>query len=239
MQNSESSQIIPLPNTNVSDQDFVQQLSNTTQRLLDENRKLHQTVDETANTLAMQKELIQQLRDEIARLKGQKPKPKIPPSKLEGPSSKPDWRKRIGPYNRQENRIAFSLWVKSPTTLDISSLKSFSRAVGGSTSKERLAEISRLARLIFKRVRWTGKPGQPRGKPRRKKKTILQVHEKPVIQPQDIPEGARFKGFKRYTVQELIVESRNVQYQLARWQLPDGSYVTGELPKDVHGHYGP
>jgi hypothetical protein len=26
---------------------------------------------------------------------------------------------------------------------------------------------------------------------------------------------------------------------LARWRLPDGSYVTGELPNDIHGHYGP
>ena len=86
MKNSESSQAIPFPNTNVSVQDLVQQL----QRLLDENRKLHQAIDETTNTLAIQKELIQQLRDEIARLKGQKPKPKIPPSQFEGPGGKPD-----------------------------------------------------------------------------------------------------------------------------------------------------
>ena len=26
---------------------------------------------------------------------------------------------------------------------------------------------------------------------------------------------------------------------MARWQLPDGSYIACELPKDVHGHYGP
>ena len=49
---------------------------------------LHQTIDELTNTMAMQKELIQQLKDEIAVLKGQKPKPKIAPSKLEGPKRK-------------------------------------------------------------------------------------------------------------------------------------------------------
>lgn len=238
MQNSESSQIIPLPNTDIGGADSIQQLSNTIQRLLDENRKLHQTIDEMANALAMQKELIQELRDEIARLKGQKPKPRIPPSNLEGPSSKPNWRKRIGPYNEQENRIVFSLWMRSPTILETSSTKSFSGTLGGSISKERSVEISCLAGLIIKKVRWTSKPGQPRGKSRRKKKTILQIHERPVIQPKDIPEGARFKGFKRYTVQEIVFESHNVQYQLARWQLPDGTYITGELPKDVHGHYG-
>jgi hypothetical protein len=40
------------------------------------------------NTIALLREENQQLRDEIARLKGQKPRPKIPPSTLEGPKSK-------------------------------------------------------------------------------------------------------------------------------------------------------
>ena len=26
---------------------------------------------------------------------------------------------------------------------------------------------------------------------------------------------------------------------IARWQLPDGSYICGKLPKGIHGHYGP
>ena len=38
----------------------------------------HQIIDEMANALTMHKELIQQLRDEIAGLKGLKQKPKIP-----------------------------------------------------------------------------------------------------------------------------------------------------------------
>ena len=232
MQNSGSSQIIPIPVAKVSDADLIQQLVN-------ENCKLRKIIDEMANTLAMQKELIQQLRDEIANLKGQKPKPKISPSKLEGPNSKPDWRKRIGPYDNQTKCTLFSLWIKNSINLDVSSRKSFSDVFVVSISKGRPLEISRLARLIIKKVRWTGRPGQPRGKLRKKKKTLLQVHEKPVIQPKDIPEGAQFKGFKRYTVQEIVFESHNVQYQLARWQLSDGSYITGALPKDIQGHYGP
>jgi len=232
MQNSSSPQIIPIPVAKVSDADLIQQL-------VDEIRKLHKIIDEMANALAMQKELNQQLRDEIANLKGQKPKPKIPPSRLEGQNSKPDWRKRIGPYNNQTKRILFSWWVKNTTNLDVPSQRNFSNVLVCSILKERSLKTSRLARRIIKKVRWTGRPGQPKGRPRKKKKTILQVHEKPVIQPQDIPEGAQFKGFKRYTVQEIIVKSHNIQYQLARWQLPDGSYIAGELPKDVRGHYGP
>ena len=85
----------------------------------------------------------------------------------------------------------------------------------------------------------TGKPGQPKGKLRKKKKTLLEIHDKPVIQPTFIPEVAIFKGYKLYTVQDIIFKPHNTQYQIAQWMLPDGSYLTGELPKGTHGHYGP
>lgn len=151
--------------------------------LIEHNRLLLQHIDKLTNEVTMQKELIQELRDEIAILKGQKPKPKIPPSKLEGRSGK----------NQPKG--------------------------GNPDGKPR-------------------KPGQPKGKPR-KKKTFLEVHDKPIIQPKNIPEEAIFKGFKRYTVQDIVFKPHNTQYFLARWKLPNGSYITGELPKDVHGHYGP
>ena len=66
MQNSDSARIIPIPAATVSDTDRIQ-------ILLAENFKLCQTIDEMANALALQKELIQQLKDEIAKLKGLKP----------------------------------------------------------------------------------------------------------------------------------------------------------------------
>jgi hypothetical protein len=72
MQNSDSFSIIPFPAVKVSDADHKQ-------KLLDELFKLRQCIDELVNTVAMQKELIQQLRDENARLKGLKPKSKIDP----------------------------------------------------------------------------------------------------------------------------------------------------------------
>lgn len=232
MQNTSSSQIIQIPTLEVNSVDLIRQLS-------DENFRFRQIIDEITNKLAMQQELIQQLRDEIANLKGQKPKPKIPPSKLEGPGSKPDWRKRIGP-DHQTKSVAFSSWVRSSTSFDIPPLcPCFSTIAAVPVLQERSSAISRFARLVIKRVRRVGKPGQPKGKLRKKKKTVLQIHEKPVIQPTNLPEGAKFKGFCRYTVQEIIFEPCNIQYHLARWQLPDGSYITGELPKDVHGHYGP
>lgn len=233
MQSTDSTQVIQLPVAKVSAADLIQQLS-------DENFRLRQIIDEMANTLAMQKELIQQLKDEIANLKGQKPKPKIPPSKLEGQNRKVDWRKRITLLDNQAQRILFSMWVKREANEDMPLLRNDFSLISAAMAilQTRSLEISGLARVVIKRVRRIGKPGQPGGKPR-KKKTFLQIHEKPVIQPMDIPQDAKFKGFNRYTVQEIVFKPHNIQYQLARWQLPDGSYITGELPKDVHGHYGP
>lgn len=57
-------------------------------QLIEENKWLRHRLDIALNTMALMKEEIQQLRDEIATLKGQKPRPKIPPSTLEGPQSK-------------------------------------------------------------------------------------------------------------------------------------------------------
>lgn len=233
MQHKDSFQPIQIAFPETSDSDLIQRLS-------EEIFQLRQTIDKMANRLEVQQELIQQLRDEIANLKGQKPKPKISPSRLEGPGSKPDWRKRIGLPNPQMKSVVFSSWVKNSMNFDIPDLRNcFSVVTALSILQKRSSEISRFARPIIKRIKRVGKPGQPKGKPRKKKKTILQIHERPTIHPTNVPDGAKFKGFCRYTVQEIIFEPRNIQYHLARWQLPDGSYITGELPKDIHGHYGP
>jgi hypothetical protein len=79
-----------------------------------------------------------------------------------------------------------------------------------------------------------------RGKhPRQKKKTFLTIHQEQIIHPLAIPEGAKFKGYKKYDVQDIIFQSNNTRFQLARWQLSDGTYISGKLPMGVHGHYGP
>ena len=132
-------------------------------------------IDELYNTVALQKEEIQQLKNEIAILKGQKPKPKIPPSKLEGPKSN----------DKKKIKI-------------------------------------------------------PRGThPRNKKTNKLQVHSKQRIKPESVPAGAIFKGYQKYTVQNITLESHNIVYELERWRLPNGTYVTGKLPSNIQGHYGP
>ena len=58
--------------------DFITQI----QLLISENQASTKRLDEQMNLVAAQKEEIQQLRDEIAVLKGQKPRPKNPTKRI-------------------------------------------------------------------------------------------------------------------------------------------------------------
>jgi hypothetical protein len=63
--------------------------------------QLLEIIEEQFVTVQQQAELIQYLKDEIARLKGQKPKPKIRPSQLEKPKKKKSSSgKRPGSFKR-------------------------------------------------------------------------------------------------------------------------------------------
>ena len=147
------------------------------QRLTEENRWLKARLDIALNTIALQQEEIRQLKDEIAILKGQKPRPKIPPSALEGAASK----------DKQNNKNKLS-----------------------------------------------------RGKhPRRKKTDQLEIHARSRIRPESIPKEAIFKGCQKFTVQDIILRPYNTVYELERWLLPDGTYLTGKAPQNILGHYGP
>ena len=156
--------------------DLIRQLNDLIRQLIEENKHLKNRLDIALNSLALQAEEIRSLKDEIAVLKGQKPRPKIPPSGLEGPQSK----------NKQNdtNRVS-------------------------------------------------------RGKHPRHQKTKLEIHITTRIKPQSLPEGAIFNSFQRFTVQDIVLQPCNTVYELERWRLPDGTYVTGKLPVTIQGHYGP
>jgi len=120
-----------------------------------------------------QSEQIQTLRDEIAILKGNKPKPKIEPSGMETGNS-------------------------------------------GNNS-----------------------PKKPRGGAQRKKTVDLTIHEKKTITATDVPDNSVFKGYKRIVIQGLVIESHNIEYQLERWQTPDGTYIDAILPENITSHFSP
>jgi len=147
------------------------------QHLREEIRWLKERLDIALNAIAQLQEENQRLKDEIAMLKGQKPRPKIPPSALEGAKSK----------DKQNDK-----------------------------------------NKLF------------RGKhPRRKKTAHLEIHARNRIKPESIPAGAVFKGCQKFAVQDIILRPYNTIYELERWQLPDGTYLTGKLPENIQGHYGP
>ena len=72
---------------------------------------------------------------------------------------------------------------------------------------------------------------------RRKKKVTLPIHEEQVIQPDVLPTGCRFKGYRDVVVQDLIIRPHNVRYRLAQYETPQGSYITGTLPSGIRGKY--
>ena len=204
-------------------------------KIIEENKVV---IDRLSNLVAFQKELIQQLKDEIASLKGQKPKPKIPPSGLEGTKSKKKWHERFQRVFKSEKSIVFASWVTCiASSAWFSALKI---ATANSILQIRAYDISRLAKSIIKKVkRKRSKPGQPIGKPRQKKNGHVEIHNRVDIHPINIPEGAVFKGYKPYLVQEIIFQPYNTLYRRGQWLLPDGTYLIGQLPEEVKGHYGP
>ena len=237
-----SQQPIRIPVSSVNAEDLIRQL-------LDENEQLRKiieantvVIDRLTNSMKLQQELIQQLRDEIAILKGQKPKPKIPPSRLEGNKSKKKFHERFKKISKPKKSIVFTFWVNNFVT-SVKSLSWFcisKLAHTNSTLQIKGYGISRLAKSIVKKVkRKRSKPGQPNGKPRHKKKGKLEIHNRVDIHPSNIPEGAEFKGYKPYLVQDIIFQPYNTLYRRGQWLLPDGTYLIGQLPEEVNGHYGP
>lgn len=126
-------------------------------------------------------EVVRQQGDEIARLKGLKPRPEIRPSILESDKDS-----------------------------------------GGGQKDTKLKR-------------------RPRG-PTKSKLTIH--HEVPLhIEEHDLPEGAAFKQYEEYVVQELLIRTENTNYLRARYQLPDGGSLLAPFPAGVlpveGGHFGP
>jgi transposase IS66 family protein len=130
-----------------------------------------------ADRVAELEATLQEVRDENAKLKGQKPRPKISPSMLNTPGPTKD-----------------------------------------GTGKRR------------------------RGKPTRPRNSELTIHHTVPLHPVDLPEGATFKGFEAYVVQELRIESVNTKYLRARYELPGGGSVLAPFPAGVlpveGGHFG-
>ena len=78
---------------------------------------------------------------------------------------------------------------------------------------------------------------QGREKKSKYQKTKKQPDRVEIIKVDKIPTGARFKGYRNYEMQELIIRAGKVLYKLERWQLTDGSYIVAKLPSEIKGFY--
>ena len=78
------------------------------------------------------------------------------------------------------------------------------------------------------------------GSAKESKKSSFEIDEEITIQPNSIPENAKFNGYRNYDVQELIIKRHNIRFQLAEYITADGKTVVGELPTEYQRrHYGP
>jgi hypothetical protein len=82
------------------------------------------------------------------------------------------------------------------------------------------------------------KADPPEKRPRRGKVTPRVSVEQTVIKA-SVPPGSRFKGYKPFLVQDLVISVQARCYQRERWVTPDGRTILAPLPDGVTGHFGP
>ena len=69
--------------------------------------------------------------------------------------------------------------------------------------------------------------------------TVPRRQEEIIVRASGVPNSAVFKGYQRYSIQELELLPKDVIYKLEVWQVPGGEVFRAALPKDIEGsHFG-
>ena len=54
-----------------------------------------------------------------------------------------------------------------------------------------------------------------------------------------VPEGSRFKGYRPFLVQDLVIAATATCYRRECWAAPDGRTILAPLPDGIDSHFGP
>ena len=57
--------------------------------------------------------------------------------------------------------------------------------------------------------------GKRAGSDKRSKKFSFVVDQEKIIEPEELPEGATFNGYREYDVQDLVLKRHNIRFLLA------------------------
>jgi uncharacterized coiled-coil protein SlyX len=79
------------------------------------------------------------------------------------------------------------------------------------------------------------------GSAKRSKTAQLTITDEVVIPLAHRPEGAVFKGYEDFVVQDLVLTPRVILYRREHWQTPEGQSLVAPLPDEVvpGSHFGP
>ena len=85
-----------------------------------------------------------------------------------------------------------------------------------------------------------GEPRRCRG-PQRAKTAELKMDATERVPLAGVPDGAEFKGYRQFVVQDLEIRTHNTGYLLEQWRFPTGESVTAPGPATAirGGHDGP
>jgi hypothetical protein len=84
------------------------------------------------------------------------------------------------------------------------------------------------------------KDGKRPGSNKRKKTAQLEIHESIPVPLENVPAGAKFKGYNPFVVQGLKIRLHNTKYLLETYETVDGKYICSTLPEKLNGkHFDP